>query len=112
MSETGATRDESTASGRTRRPSPIHGTTLFQPGDLLAARYRVVRFIARGGMGEVYEAEDLELDVRVAVKTIRAERAGDPLGVERLKREILAARRVSHPNVVRLHDLCFHILAD
>ena len=44
---------------------------VFQAGDVVAERYRIVRFIARGGMGEVYEAEDLELRERVALKTIR-----------------------------------------
>src|SRR5262245_44946493 len=86
--------------------------TLFRSGELIAGRYRVARFIAGGGMGEVYEAEDLELGVRVAVKTIHADRIGDPQSIERLKREILAARRVTHPNVVRLYDVGFHAMAD
>ena len=48
----------------------------FARDELIAGRYRIVRFIARGGMGEVYEAEDLELGVRVALKTVRADAAG------------------------------------
>src|SRR5262245_9879829 len=85
---------------------------LLAVGDIIAARYRLSRLIARGGMGEVYEADDLELGTRIAIKTIRSERVGDPGAVTRLKQEILAARKVTHPNVVRLFDVGFHVLAD
>jgi eukaryotic-like serine/threonine-protein kinase len=47
------------------------------PGDFLAERFRVIRFLARGGMGEVYEAEDVELREQVALKTIRSELLAD-----------------------------------
>jgi serine/threonine protein kinase/tetratricopeptide (TPR) repeat protein len=79
-------------------------------GKLLAGRFRIVRFIARGGMGEVYEAEDLELSERVALKTVRSEIAGDGRAMERFKREIHLARKVTHPNVCRIFDL-FHDVA-
>jgi serine/threonine protein kinase/tetratricopeptide (TPR) repeat protein len=80
----------------------------FGPGDIIAQRYRVSRFIARGGMGEVYEADDLELRERVALKTVRSEVAGDTLAVERFKREIQLARKVTHPNVCRIFDVSHH----
>jgi serine/threonine protein kinase/tetratricopeptide (TPR) repeat protein len=80
----------------------------FSAGDLLAGRYRLVRFIARGGMGEVYEAEDLELKERVALKTVRWDVALDALAVERFKREIQLARKVTHPNVCRIFDVSHH----
>jgi tetratricopeptide (TPR) repeat protein/tRNA A-37 threonylcarbamoyl transferase component Bud32 len=80
----------------------------FRPGDLIADRYRIVRFIARGGMGEVYEVEDLELRERVALKTVRPEAARDSVAVERFKREIQLARRVTHPNVCRIFDVSHH----
>jgi TolB-like protein/tRNA A-37 threonylcarbamoyl transferase component Bud32 len=80
----------------------------FRPGDDVADRYRVVRFIARGGMGEVYEAEDRELRTRVALKTIRPEIAADPAMMERFRREIHLAHRITHPNVSRVYDLGFH----
>jgi serine/threonine protein kinase/tetratricopeptide (TPR) repeat protein len=80
----------------------------FQPGDLIADRYRVVRFIARGGMGEVYEIEDLELRERVALKTVHPEAARDAVAIERFKREIQLARRVTHPNVCRIFDVSRH----
>jgi tetratricopeptide (TPR) repeat protein len=80
----------------------------FAPGELLAGRYRIVRFIASGGMGEVYEAEDLELREPVALKTVRAEVARDGGIVERFKREIQLARKVTHPNVCRIFDVAHH----
>jgi len=82
----------------------------FNPEDVVAGRYRVVRYIARGGMGEVYEVEDLDLKGRVALKTVRAEMAVDQGAIERFKREIHLARKVSHPNVCRIFDLGRHHL--
>ncbi|HQF86694.1 MAG TPA: tetratricopeptide repeat protein [Acidobacteriota bacterium] len=82
--------------------------SLFGPGELVAERYRVLRFIGRGGMGEVYEVEDTELHERVALKTIRPEIAGDENAVNRFKREIHLARKVTHPNVCRIFDLGIH----
>lgn len=80
----------------------------FSPGEMIGGRYRTVRFIARGGMGEVYEVEDLELRERVALKTVRAEVARDEVTVERFRREIQLARKVTHPNVCRIFDVAFH----
>jgi serine/threonine protein kinase/tetratricopeptide (TPR) repeat protein len=80
----------------------------FAPGQILAGRYRVVRFLARGGMGEVYEVEDAVLGERVAAKTVRPEVARDATAVERFKREIQLARKVTHPNVCRIFDVSHH----
>ncbi|HLI62063.1 MAG TPA: tetratricopeptide repeat protein [Terriglobales bacterium] len=80
----------------------------FTPGDIIGNRYRVVRFIARGGMGEVYEVEDSELRERVALKTIAPERASSPRQISRFRQEIQLARKVSHPNVCRVFDLGRH----
>jgi tetratricopeptide (TPR) repeat protein len=74
----------------------------------VAGRYRIVRFVAKGGMGEVYEAEDFELGERVALKTVRPEVAAQPGVVERFKREIQLARKVSHPSVCRTFDIGRH----
>ncbi|HKD06093.1 MAG TPA: protein kinase [Bryobacteraceae bacterium] len=83
-------------------------TPLFGPSAVLARRFRIIRFIARGGMGEVYEAEDEELGDRVALKAIR-QRAGPAADLRSLfKREIQLARRVTHPNVCRIFDLAQH----
>src|SRR5450432_1016482 len=86
--------------------------TTFQPGLLVAKRYRIVRFIARGGMGEVYEAFDEELQQRVALKTVTAAASDSPEAVRRLKGEVQLARRVSHPNVCRIYDFGTHALSD
>ncbi|MFC2173540.1 serine/threonine-protein kinase [Acidobacteriota bacterium] len=80
----------------------------FKPGDILAERYKVVRFISGGGMGEVYEVEDLHLGVHVALKTIRQAIATRSRSRERFRREILLARRISHPNICRIYDLGVH----
>ena len=83
-------------------------TPRFAPSAVLARRFRIVRFIAGGGMGEVYEAEDVELGDRVALKAIR-KRAGPATDLRALfKREIQMARRVTHPNVCRIFDLAQH----
>jgi serine/threonine-protein kinase len=84
----------------------------FAPGELIAGRFKVLRFIRRGGMGEVYEAEDLELNERVALKTIRPKIASDPRTLAHFRQEIQLARRVAHPNVCRMHDVERHKPAD
>jgi serine/threonine protein kinase/tetratricopeptide (TPR) repeat protein len=81
-------------------PSPI-----FSPGTVICERYEVIRFIARGGMGEVYEVEDRELKARVALKTIAPSRASSLRQVSRFRQEIQLARQVTHPNVCRVFDL-------
>jgi predicted ATPase/predicted negative regulator of RcsB-dependent stress response len=75
------------------------------PGALLGGRYRVERFLARGGMGEVHAAHDQLLDVALALKTLRLDLEGDPLRLKRFKRELLLARSITHPNVCRVYDL-------
>jgi serine/threonine-protein kinase len=80
---------------------------IFSPEQLVGGRFRVVRRIGEGGMGEVYEAFDLELADYVALKTIRGELAPDTRFVARFKREVQRSRAISHPNVCRVYDL-FH----
>ena len=80
---------------------------LFDAGRILAERFRILRFLARGGMGEVYEAEDLLVGERVALKIIGRRQSGDQeLG--RLRQEIQSARRVTHPNICRTFDVAEH----
>lgn len=85
-------------------PGHVENSAAFAPGDLLEQRYRIVRFIAQGGMGEVYEAEDLELRKPVAIKTLRAEIADDPIALASFKQEIRLAQEITHPNVCRTYD--------
>lgn len=77
----------------------------LQPGRVLNGRFRILRSLGRGGMGEVYEAVDQELSERVAVKTIRPEIAADPTALARFRQEMQLARRITHPNICRLFDL-------
>jgi len=71
-------------------------------------RYVIRQFIARGGMGEVYEAFDRELQERVALKTVTSTACDNRGAVRRLKAEVQLARRVSHPNVCRIYDFGTH----
>jgi tetratricopeptide (TPR) repeat protein len=80
------------------------GVRTFVPGEIVADRFRVLGFIAEGGMGEVYAAEDLELGETVALKTIRPLLARDEEVLGRFKQEILLARKVTHRNVSRIFD--------
>jgi serine/threonine protein kinase len=89
------------------REAELHNGRL-RTGELLAGRFKIVRFIAAGGMGEVYEAEDLELREHVALKTILPDILRKPNASSRFKREIHLARKVTHPNVCRIFDIFRH----
>ena len=80
----------------------------FEPGQVLLNRFVIIRFIAKGGMGEVYEAEDTFLQgVHVALKAILPQIADDPALQQRFEREVLLAREVSHQNLCPIYDI-FH----
>ena len=101
--------DGETLAGEPTPPGkPSAFTSGFSKTQILAGRFRILRFVARGGMGEVYEAEDLELNERVALKTVRFEMAEDERTVERFKREIQLARKVTHASVCRTFDVFRH----
>ena len=84
----------------------------FGEGETLAERFRIIRLIGRGGMGEVYAAEDLELRELVAIKALRAEIALDAWALARFRHEFRSARRITHPNVCRVFDLERHCSPD
>jgi serine/threonine protein kinase len=90
-----------------RAGDAIFGGSLA-PGSLVARRYRILRFVAQGGMGEVYEAYDIELSLRVALKMVPAADEQRPAALRALGREVLLARSVAHPNVCRIFDLGLH----
>lgn len=75
----------------------------FKEGDLLLKRFRIIRLLGRGGMGEVYEAHDSEIGP-VALKTIRKDVSGDSSLLRRFKREVQLARMVTSPFVCRIHE--------
>jgi eukaryotic-like serine/threonine-protein kinase len=78
---------------------------MFQPGTVLAGRYRILRILGEGGMGAVYQARDQELERVIALKVIRPELAGNASILQRFKQELILARHVTHKNVVRIYDL-------
>src|SRR3954451_8961331 len=77
----------------------------FAPGELLGGRYRIVAILGKGGMGEVYRAEDLVLDQQVSLKFLPEAVAHNERALERFRNEVRIARQVSHPNVCRVYDL-------
>jgi serine/threonine protein kinase len=77
----------------------------FLPGRLVASRYRIIALLGKGGMGEVYRADDLTLGQAVALKFLPDEAARDEGLLERFRNEVRIARRVSHPNVCRVYDV-------
>jgi len=77
----------------------------FTPGQIIAGRYRVVALAGRGGMGEVYRAEDLKLSQIVAIKFLPASLSKDAGALARFHSEVRIARQVSHPNVCRVFDI-------
>ncbi len=81
------------------------GPGRFRAGEVVAGRYRIVALLGKGGMGEVYRAEDETLDQAVALKFLPEARAADPAWIARLREEVARARQVSHPNVCRVHDI-------
>jgi serine/threonine-protein kinase len=103
---------EGQAPGTPATAARTSGSPVFRTGDIVAFRFRIVRYLAKGGMGELYEAEDLELHERVALKTILSDIASDERAVVRFKREVHLARQVTHPNVCRIYDVFRHKDAD
>jgi hypothetical protein len=77
----------------------------FLPGRLIAGRYRIIALLGKGGMGEVYRADDLTLGQGVALKFLPDAAADDEGLLERFRNEVRIARRVSHPNVCRVYDV-------
>lgn len=80
----------------------------FGPRQMIGGRFRIERFLGRGGMGEVYAAFDTVFCEPVALKTLLSTTSDNPHAVKRLFSEARLARRVSHPNVCRVHDVGVH----
>ena len=87
-------------------PAPSRGAVVEElaAGVLIARRYRIVSLLGRGGMADVYRADDLKLGASIALKFLPGELADDTWRVQALKDEVRVARQVSHPNVCRVHD--------
>lgn len=101
--------DDSDEAGGGRRPGPTRANAdpmgRLVRGSLLSGRYRIGGLRGVGGMGLVYDATDEQLGVQIAVKFLRPELAADSTFMERFRRELILGRQVSHPNVVRIHDI-------
>jgi len=93
--------------------NPVHQSSLsststdgsrFASGTILADRYRIVSRLGKGGMGEVYRADDLKLGTSVALKFLPDSFVQDPLKLDRFRSEVRLTREISHPNVCRVYD--------
>jgi serine/threonine-protein kinase len=81
---------------------PVGGLT---PGSMLAGRYRIIGLLGRGGMGEVYRADDVKLGQTVALKFLPREMSADAVWRERFFAEVRITRQLSHPNICRVYDI-------
>lgn len=86
-------------------PPPALDEGRFPPGTILAQRYRIVNLLGRGGMGEVYRANDLLIGQPVALKFLPEAWTQNETVVARFRNEVRTARLVTHPNVCRVYDL-------
>ena len=77
----------------------------FLPGTVLGGRYRIVSQLGKGGMGEVYQADDLKLGQTVALKFVSLKRIRGPQDVKQLCAEVRLARQLSHPSICRVYDI-------
>ena len=103
-----ATRAATRRAGSPASPGSTPSSIPFAPGAIVAGRYRLVSLLGRGGMGEVYRADDLTLDQTVALKFLPAGVASDADRLAQFHAELRIARQVSHKNVCRLYDLGEH----
>jgi serine/threonine protein kinase/tetratricopeptide (TPR) repeat protein len=86
-------------------PTYGYGPVSLQPGADFGARYRIETKLGEGGMGAVYKAFDRDLDRTVAIKLLRPEMVADANALARFKQELLLASKISHKNILRIHDL-------
>jgi hypothetical protein len=87
------------------KATPTPPSHRFTPGSIVAGRYRLVALLGRGGMGEVYRADDLTLDQPIALKFLIGDIATNDARLAQFHNELRVARAVSHKNVCRLYDL-------
>jgi len=103
--------DESPAAAGSRPPSKSRGgssTSIpggLEPGMDFGPRFRIEKLLGAGGMGKVYKAFDKDLSRTVALKTLQPDLVNDPLLTQRFKQELLLASKISHRNILRIHDL-------
>lgn len=76
----------------------------FEPGDLIANRYEVIRSLGKGGMGRVYLVADRETNHHLALKTLLPQHVNNERALQRFVREVRSVRQMNHPGIVRIHD--------
>ena len=97
--------DPAVAAGTAPTYYPQEGPTEITTGTVLMKRFQVERSLGQGGMGAVFLAIDRKIGEQVALKVIASNLAEDPTAAERFRREVGAARKITHVNVIRIHDL-------
>jgi serine/threonine protein kinase/tetratricopeptide (TPR) repeat protein len=90
---------------RSRGSSALNVSGGLEPGVDFGPRFRIEKLLGAGGMGKVYKAFDKELSRKVALKTLLPELVSDYLLTQRFKQELLLASKISHRNILRIHDL-------
>src|ERR1700757_2948197 len=85
--------------------SRVSRAGILEPGEQLGPRFVVEALLGEGGMGRVYKVYDKEIDRYLALKVLLPELANDPQIIQRFKHELLLASRISHKNILRIHDL-------
>ncbi|HEY6940204.1 serine/threonine-protein kinase, partial [Dokdonella sp.] len=103
-----ASPDEDAPGDATATLTGFFAASELRVGDVLGGRFRIERMIGIGGMGVVYRARDLSLDIDVALKLLRPDLARRPEAFGNFRQELLLARQVSSPHVVRIHDIAEH----
>ncbi len=93
------------SSSRSGWLTPAEPAGMFFPGQVVGERYRLVSQLGRGGMGEVYRADDLRLGQTVALKFLPGSFGSEPARVAAFHAEVRLSREVTHPNVCRVHDI-------
>jgi serine/threonine protein kinase len=99
----GAAAPQSDSGWLSSSDSISHGR--FAPGTVLDGRYRIIGLLGKGGMGEVYRADDLRLGQPVALKFLPDALRQEPVRLAQFHNEVRTARQVSHPNVCRVYDI-------
>lgn len=85
---------------------PVHAQGTLSPGQRVGAgRYTLTRFLGKGGMGVVWLARDERLEEDLALKFLAGEISHDAESLADMRRETLKSRKLSHPNIIRIHDL-------